>query len=224
VSEDDERPAAGPGGADAADLGRILAVSDGVFAIALTLLVIEFSIRPGLSEAGFRHRLADLVPNGLAYALSFATIARFWTLHRLAFRGVVRSDGWLVAVNFAFLGFIAFLPFPTLVLGRYGDQLGGTLFYAACITATSLSGTGLYWYVTGVAGLRPGVDAKSIRVGRARFLSATILFALSIPTAFLDVRFAEGMWVLVFVVGSAVGRLLNRRGVHEKGTSSRLAP
>jgi uncharacterized membrane protein len=223
VSVDDEPPSTRPD-QEPTDLGRILAVSDGVFAIALTLLVLEFSIPRGLSEADFRRQLGQLVPTGLAYALSFATIARFWTLHRLAFRGVVRADGWLVALNFVFLGFVAFLPFPTLVLGRYGDRLGGVLFYAACITATSLSATSLYWYVTGRAGIRPGVDPAAIRVGRGRFLTATIVFALSIPLAFLDVHAAEGMWVLVFLLGAVVRRLLARRGVHEKGTSSRLAP
>jgi uncharacterized membrane protein len=225
VSEGDERPAERNEDEQAADLGRILALSDGVFAIALTLLVLEFTIRPGLSQTEFRHRLSDLVPNGLAYALSFATIARFWAVHRIAFRRVVRTDGGLVGLNFVFLGLVAFLPFPTLVLGNYGDELGGTLFYAACITATSLSSTALFWYVTGRAGLqRPGVDPEAIRVGRVRFLTATVIFALSIPAAFLDVRVAEAMWVLVFLVGPAVRRLLARRGVHEKGTSSRLAP
>jgi uncharacterized membrane protein len=225
VNEADERPAERLGGEPAADLGRILTLSDGVFAIALTLLVLEFAIPPGLSGTGFRRRLADLVPNGLAYALSFATIARFWTLHRLTFRRLVRADGGVVALNFTFLGLVAFLPFPTLVLGNYGDELGGTLFYAACITATSLSSAALFWYVTGRAGLlRPGADPESIRVGRIRFLVATVVFALSIPAAFLDVLDAEVLWVLVFLVGPVVRRLLDRRGVHEKGTTSRLAP
>ncbi|MFL5797522.1 MAG: TMEM175 family protein [Actinomycetota bacterium] len=225
MSEGDERPAERREEEQASDVGRILAVSDGVFAIALTLLILEFAIPPGLSRAEFRHRLADLVPNGLAYALSFATIARLWTLHRVAFRRVVRTDGTLVALNFLFLGFIAFLPFPTLVLGRYGDELGGAVFYAACITATSISSTALVWYVTARSGLlRPGGDPEALRVGRVRFLTATIVFALSIPAAFLDVRVAEALWVVVFLLGPIVRRLAARRGVHEKGTSSRLAP
>jgi uncharacterized membrane protein len=212
VTEGDELPARSRHEEHAADLGRILAVSDGVFAIALTLLVLDFTIRSGLSDAEFRRRLVQLAPTGLAYLLTFATIARFWTVHRLVFRHLARVTGTLIGLNFAFLGLIAFLPFPTAVLGRYGDRLGGALFYAACLAAASLSSAALFWYASGPGRLlRHGVPRDWIRLRRIRTLVAPIVFLVSIPVAFLNVRVAEWLWAAVFVLPLVVRRIVGRR-------------
>ena len=71
-------------------IGRILALSDGVFAIAITLLILEIAVPATTSDAGLSKALLGLWPRYLAYVLSFVVIARFWTAHRQAFR--LRSE------------------------------------------------------------------------------------------------------------------------------------
>ena len=98
-------------------IGRILALSDGVFAIALTLLILDIAVPATTSDDDLTKVLLDLWPRYLAFALSFLVISRFWVIHRQAFRLIVRGDPALVWLNLLLLLFISFLPFPTAVLG-----------------------------------------------------------------------------------------------------------
>src|SRR5918912_128906 len=104
-SEDDEVGGAG--------LGRILALSDGVFAIALTLLVLQFKLPAGYDSQAVGKDLVDLGHYFFAYALSFWVIGRFWYAHHLSFRYIARYDAVLITLNLSLLFFVAFLPFPT---------------------------------------------------------------------------------------------------------------
>jgi TMEM175 potassium channel family protein len=93
-------------------IGRILALSDGVFAIAITLLILEISIPAVTDDGGLTKALLGLWPQYLAYVLSFLVIARFWVTHHVAFRPIGRYDAVLVWLNLLLLMFVAFLPFP----------------------------------------------------------------------------------------------------------------
>jgi uncharacterized membrane protein len=77
-------------------IGRILSLSDGVFAIAITLLILDIAVPATTGDAGLPKALLDLWPRYLAYALSFVVIARFWVTHHLAFRLIGRYDAALV--------------------------------------------------------------------------------------------------------------------------------
>jgi uncharacterized membrane protein len=84
----------------ASDLGRVLALSDGVFAIALTVLVLEIALPRGTTRGTLGRNLADLGPRYQAYALSFLTIGMYWFIQRLSFRRLVRTDTTLVVLTF----------------------------------------------------------------------------------------------------------------------------
>jgi uncharacterized membrane protein len=105
-------------------IGRILALSDGVFAIATTLLILEIAVPATTSDAGLPKALLGLWPRYLAYVISFVVIARFWVAHRQAFRLIARDDAVLVYLNLLLLMFVAFLPFPTAVVGEHGGSPG----------------------------------------------------------------------------------------------------
>jgi uncharacterized membrane protein len=102
--------------------GRLETFSDGVFAIAITLLIIEVAV-PELDDGeSLASALADQWESYLAYVLSFATIGIYWANHHSLFRLFTRSDHVFLLLNVFFLLCIAFLPFPTAVLGSYlGD-------------------------------------------------------------------------------------------------------
>jgi uncharacterized membrane protein len=120
-------------------IGRILALSDGVFAIAITLLTLEIAVPAATSDAGLAKALVGLWPRYLAYVLSFVVIARFWVMHRLIFRLIARDDAALVWLNLLLLMFVAFLPFPTAVLGEHAGSPAAAVLYAASVALASMA-------------------------------------------------------------------------------------
>jgi uncharacterized membrane protein len=191
------------------DLGRVLALSDGVFAIALTVLVLEIALPAGTTAETLGHDLAHLGPRYAAYAVSFLTIGTFWMVHRLGFRHLARTDTRLIVMNLVLLMGVAFLPFPTQVLGTFGGNTTATVFYASCMSATSLVSSTLWWYASGTPDLlRSGIDPRWIRVGRVRTLVGPSVFVATIPIAFVNPYIAEGAWFLVFPLRIVIPRLL----------------
>jgi uncharacterized membrane protein len=190
------------------ELDRIIFFSDGVFAIAITLLVIGLRV-PALpshvANSELSRRLLDEWPRVLSYAVSFAVIGLYWVGHHRSFGHIRRFDHRLILLNLAFLGLIAFLPFPTAVLGRYGGHRSAVVLYAGSLALAGLASTALWLYAW---------QARLADVGprRARYLAAraaipVVVFAGSIPIAFLSPAAAQLSW-LAFVV---VRRIVDSR-------------
>ena len=186
---------------EAADeaMGRILALSDGVFAIALTLLILEIAVPATTSDADLPKALLALWPRYLAYLVSFVVIARFWGTHRLAFRLIARDDAVLVWLNLLLLLFVAFLPFPTAVLGQHFASPAAAVLYATSVTLASIASMAYWWYASGRDRLlRPDAPRAQVRALRARSLSSPVFFALTLPIAVLAPYAAEIVWILIF--------------------------
>ena len=182
-------------------IGRILALSDGVFAIALTLLVLEIAVPATTSNAGLPKALLALWPRYLAYLVSFVVIARFWGAHRLAFKLIARDDSMLVWLNLLMLLFVAFLPFPTAVLGQHIGSPAAAVLYAASVTLAAIASMAYWWYASGGGRLlRPDAPRAQVRALRARSLSAPVFFALTLPIAAFAPYAAEILWILVFPI------------------------
>jgi uncharacterized membrane protein len=179
-------------------MGRILALSDGVFAIAMTLLILEIAL-PATRVEDLSSELLGLWPRYLAYVLSFVVIARFWMAHHLAFRLIARYDTVLVWLNLLLLMFVSFLPFPTAVVGAHNGSPAAAVLYAAAVVLTGAASTAYWWYASGRGGLlRPDVGAARVRALRARGLSSPVFFALTLPIAAFAPYAAEALWFLVF--------------------------
>jgi uncharacterized membrane protein len=180
-------------------MGRILALSDGVFAIAITLLILEIAVPATKSDTDLPKALLGLWPQYLAYVLSFVVIARFWVAHHLAFRLIARYDAALVWLNLLLLMFVAFLPFPTAVLGEHNGTAAAAVLYAAAVALAGTASTAYWWYASGRGRLlRPDVGAAQARALRARGLSSPVFFALTLPIAAFAPYVAEVLWFLVF--------------------------
>ena len=189
--EDDE-------GADEG-IGRILALSDGVFAIALTLLILDIVLPARTNDDNLGHALLHIWPRYLAYALSFLVIARFWVIHHQTFKLIVRDNTTLVWLNFLLLFFIAFLPFPTAVIGAHEGSAAAAVLYAVAVCLTGASSAAYLWYATGGANLmRPDVGRGQIRAMRARSMSGPVFFALTVPVAAFVSYLAEALWIFAF--------------------------
>src|SRR2546423_2932329 len=145
----------------AVDTGRLEAFSDGVFAIAITLLILEVHLsgQPGVSLA---RQLALAWPSYTGYVISFVTIGIMWANHHSMFRLIDRSTHGLVVANLLLLLCVSFVPFPTKVLAEHlpvagKDQRTAVLFFSGTYVAIALF-YNLLWRVaaTGNRLIAPG--------------------------------------------------------------------
>src|SRR5579859_8018829 len=120
------------GGLDAYDVARLLALSDGIFAIAMTLLVLDLPV-PQLVRAGNADLLSaldGLRANFASFVLSFSIVGLNWLNHHRLFRGVARIDPPLMQLNLVQLLLICFVPFTAALLSGYGDLRAAVALYA----------------------------------------------------------------------------------------------
>lgn len=103
--------------------GRVEALSDGIFAIAITLLVLDLAV-PANASNDLLRALLDEWPAYLAYVVSFATIGAIWIGHTIVTEYLDRADATLIRLNLLLLLVVSFLPFPTKLLGEYIREVG----------------------------------------------------------------------------------------------------
>jgi uncharacterized membrane protein len=154
----------------------LLFFSDAVFAIAITLLVIEIQLPHGITgEAGLQQALADLTPNYVSFFISFFVIGRFWQAHRRIFGYLHDFDERLASINLVFLLLIAFLPFPTRVLGSYGSTATAVYFYSGWLVLAGIIQLAMVHYITRHPALwwEPARPAVIVRL-RAAWLPVAI--------------------------------------------------
>ena len=183
------------------EFSRIVAFSDGVFAIAITLLVLALEVPPG-GDVG--DALQERGDEFFAYFLSFAVVGRFWMGHHRFFGAVARFNGGLVALNLCYLAFIALVPFSSEVLGNYSDDSLGVALYAANLTAVSLGSFAMIHYAYRRHLVREDAEGYRSRFAGGASITIAMVFALSIPLAFLSPTAAMISWASLFVLGDRV--------------------
>jgi uncharacterized membrane protein len=146
---------------------RLEAFSDGVLAIAITLLVLEVKI-PSREGAGLAHQLLDQWPAYLSYGVSFLTIGIIWANHHAMFVQIGKADRAVLYLNLGLLMCIAFIPFPTAVVAEFversDDQRPAALLYGATLTLCAVFFNALWQYAIRRPGiLREDADPREIR-------------------------------------------------------------
>ena len=144
---------------------RLEAFSDGVFAIAITLLVLE--IRVPEHSANLSTALLHEWPSYFAYAVSFLTIGIMWVNHHQLFKLVGGVDRRLLFVNLGLLMCVAFVPFPTSIVAQFVEEpshaRAAAVLYGATFTLTALFWQLLwYWAIDRAEILEPGVNRRAI--------------------------------------------------------------
>src|SRR5215203_924781 len=122
------------------EFSRIVAFSDGVFAIAITLLVLNLSVPEHIKGDALTTALWEQRQDLFAYALSFAVIGRFWIVHHRFFSEVTGFDGRLLALNLFYLAWVVLIPFSSQVLGDHGGDAAAIVLYAANLAGVVLVG------------------------------------------------------------------------------------
>jgi uncharacterized membrane protein len=204
-------PAAGAG-EDPPGVERLLALSDGVVAIALTLLVLQLKVPSAaqLTDPASAGELAAQLGRGgdqlVSYVISYYVIAQFWLAHHRVFRHMAGQREGLVWWNFAFLLTITLMPFTSDLLGTFSanplavDIFGLNLLLASLATQATL-----------VFGRRQGLLAGRAtdldgRVARARAGASTLVIALSVGLAWVSTDAAKYSWLLLAIVPRAAER------------------
>jgi uncharacterized membrane protein len=182
------------------EMDRVVNFSDGVFAIAATLLVltIGFSLhlqQPHLDRKLW-HEYGDTFPQVLAYALSFFIIARNWLGHHRMFKIIRRIDGRFISLNLVVLGLVALVPFPTDVYGNYPSERPALIVYCVAISAPSIAGVVLFHYAAQDNRLiAPSTSRDFVVHSQLRSLSIPAVFLTSIPLSFIGVPVAQVWWL-----------------------------
>ena len=124
------------------ETGRVEAFSDGVFAIAITLLILAVGIEEAISQGHLSDELLNLWPAYIAYAISFLTVGIMWVNHHQIFRHFEHVDRTLLLLNILLLMLIAFTPFPTRVVAQHMesgvDRQPAALLYGITMTLTAI--------------------------------------------------------------------------------------
>ncbi|MEV0354070.1 TMEM175 family protein [Nonomuraea sp. NPDC050680] len=190
---------------------RVIFFSDAVIAIALTLLALELPVPEGRTESEIWHSFLDLLsPDYLIFVISFAVAGRLWYSHQQFFRHVHRVDARLTVLNLSWLLMIVLLPFATRVLGAT-DLRFGTILYSVLIAGISFV-LALMVHHCARHGLFDPERAtpRWVRSFTLGTITATAVFLLSIPVAFVDVTAAKFFWLLLFVAARVMNPLILR--------------
>jgi uncharacterized membrane protein len=172
---------------------RLEAFCDGVFAIAITLLVLEIRVpEPEAAHraGGLLRALGGLWPSFVGYAIGFLTIGIMWANHHAIFQCVRRSDRYFLLINVAFLMLISFLPFPTAVLAGYldadfGERRTAVALYGATVLAIALAYNALWWYaVRGGRLLAAEADPVAVRTISRRYAVGPLAYGIVFALAF----------------------------------------
>jgi uncharacterized membrane protein len=184
------------------EFSRIVAFSDGVFAIAITLLVLALEIPAAATDVG--EELWDQRDSLFAYAISFAVVGRFWISHHRFYSSLARFDNTLMGLNLFYLAWVVLVPFSSEVLGDYNENTDATIVYAANMAAASFTFVFQINYAFRHGLMRESERALAPRyAGPANFIIAAI-FVVSIPVALLSTYAAQAMWLVSILVGRRI--------------------
>jgi uncharacterized membrane protein len=191
--------------------GRVEAFSDGVLAIAITLLVLEIHV-PESEFDNLWHGIARQWPSYLAFATSFLTIGAFWLLHHGVFRRLQYADSRVMRLNLLLLMAISFLPFPTRLMAQAihdtQAERAAVITYGANLLAISILYALLWEAAVRAPGLlQPDVTPEEIRAFRRIASPSAGFYVLATALAIFAPRVAV-FWLL----GVAIAIVLRARG------------
>ncbi|MCF3171842.1 DUF1211 domain-containing protein [Streptomyces sioyaensis] len=205
---------------DEGSAARLLALSDGVFAIAMTLLALDIALPDGLDADGFARALSNVLPKVWAYALSVLVIAAFWRGHYQLFQSVRDVDGTVIKLVLLGLGLVALMPFPTTLLAEYADLPQSVAIYSGAVAAmgaTQLALTVVLWKRPWL-GSAPLPD-PIVRNDVADLASTVLVFVVAVPLSFVSPTGAMLWWAVLLPVRVVIGK----RGKRLRATTRRFS-
>jgi uncharacterized membrane protein len=228
ILRDEERPYARHG--LALEFDRFAFFSDAVYAIALTLLVVGIAVPTVEDIRSSREMwdvLYDLRQEFATFFVAFAVIGRYWLAHHRFVAVLGAVDTRLMALNLVYLAFVAFLPFPIALVGRYEQNVVAFVFVTAILSCVSALETWLFVVARRRGLLVVTVPQEVYRVGLAASMLPVVVFLLSIPlAAATNSTIALLSWIVIWPLELLIDRLARKHSeVWREGTwPSRSAP
>lgn len=193
---------------------RLETFSDGVFAIAITLLILTVD----LSHAGggaLGERLLRLWPSYLAYGVSFLTIGIMWANHHDLFRQVGRTDRTLVLLNLMLIMLVAFIPFPTSIVAEFvrepDERRAAALLYGITLTTTAVCFLALWLYASHRGRLlHKEADPRTVSGITRSYLPGAPIYGLATVTAFFAPLVSLAMFGAIAVFYAVSSSLFGR--------------
>ena len=182
------------------DTGRLEAFSDGVIAVAITLLILDVHV-PNV-QTGLLQALLNQWPTYLGYVTSFLVITIFWANHHNMFRYIQQVDYTLLVINAFFLMCIAFIPFATAVLTKYitspTEQHTAAIVYGATLLLNGILFNSIWWYAVWKRRLvRRDLDAPTVRRITKGYLFGLPFWALAIVLSLISVELSLAFFILI---------------------------
>ncbi len=199
---------------DAMSKHRVDALTDGIFAVAMTLLVIELKFPATLhitSQAQYISALTHLIPKFIGWIVSFMVLALFWWGHHRAFNRVRHVNGKLITLNVFFLLGVSFIPFASSLVGEYVQSYISQIIYAVALLYVAMMSRLIWNYIYS----HPHLCSEPMTLGelhsaRARSFMLAIICLLSIPVALVMPGAGNLAFLLMFFSG-IVGRRIEKR-------------
>jgi len=193
---------------------RLTSFSDGVFAIAVTLLVFNLKvphIPANLVHQQLPSAILGMVPNFSTYIISFLLVAIYWTFHHRMMNLVVRIDTPFLWMNIYYLLMISFIPFPSALFGSYSHETFSFVFYIGCMLMVNLMSMIMVTYASYKSRLiKKELPFAIVKYLFFRLFAAIIVFALAIPLAFYQLRWAMYYLFILFPVNAALKMYFKR--------------
>jgi uncharacterized membrane protein len=191
---------------------RLEAFSDGIFAFAATLLILNLAVTAGKPLGG---ELVGIWPSYVAYAVSFVTIGIIWVNHHTVMHQIDRVDRTFLMLTVLFLMLIAFIPFPTRLLALYirsDGALAAALAYGITLTLTAIMINAVWWYAaTGSRLLRKDADEAVVRgIGRSYIIGPVIYLGATLA-AFVNPLVSAFLYLAIAVFYVLESSIFGRR-------------
>ncbi len=185
---------------DDRDTGRIEAFSDGVIAVAITLLILDVHV-PDV-QTGLLQALLNQWPIYLGYVTSFLVITIFWANHHNMFRHIQQVNYALLLINAFFLMCIAFIPFVTSLLTKYitspTEQHTAAIVYGATLLLNGILFNSIWWYAVWKRRLVcSDLDAQAVQRITRGYLFGLPFYALAIVLSLLNVELSLAFYILI---------------------------
>lgn len=194
---------------------RMLALSDGVIAIVITLLVLEITV-PEVPAGSPISVLPSLILEQwhefFGFVLSFLVIGSYWVNHRRIFVHIEKHDRGILWLNLLFLLMVAFIPFASSVFATYPDQFG-IMFLSGTLALSGFSLALLWSYASRKELVEDGLASRAVEIQAARFLASPLVFVLSILAAAVVPLFGILTWLLLVPINAVLqSRLVENLG------------
>jgi uncharacterized membrane protein len=202
---------------------RLEAFSDGVFAIAITLLVLEISVPAG-SEKDLLGAVLDQWPSYLAYFVSFASVGAIWLAHTAVTEYLDHADRWLMRLNLLLLLFVSFLPFPTKLLAEsVDDEDAGrvaTTIYGLTLLITAVVLSAVWRYAVNEKLVRPDTTDEDVQLLTKKLSPGLGGYAAMIVLGIFQPILAVLGYLAVAIFYLIPFRSLRRHSKRDRGTRS----